>query len=430
MRRFTWMSLVLVIVLGLNYISRKNLPYAYSDIVSYNKLYYPDAQLRISRLYTAAHDSLVMEFKGKGISNNNLFELYANNRLLLKQQAPVFTLKPPVEQKQFFLRINGAPDSVEINIDYTPVNIYRQSGNSGDVVYEVTSAALPVTGAALRPVSDWQAPEYDAGAAELQRADIYLADSMHVGRDDAPATKVYKIAVYILNATRGKLGVPSDSLSGLSPLGQLEAIHKGSLKLWCGNYSDIFSFFASRAGIPVRLGSCGMVNRGIGIGEHAFNEVYLEDAGCWAYVDLTAQNIFVKKGGEYLNAVDVQRYLRHGAENAGLTTLHYTGDSIRPVPFEQADSLPRYYFHPGNYFYFFYGDFLKRKEPATLFARALKFFYTRPYQAVYSDNPDTGNWQLYFRLATNYLLAVLFLLWLFVAVAAVRGRRAKPGYRK
>ena len=426
MRRFIGISLALAIVLGLNFISRKNLPYAYSDIVSYNKLYYADSQLRISRLYTTAHDSLVMEFKGKGITQSNLFELYANNRLLLQQQAPVFTLRPPTAQKQFFLRVNGAADSVEINIDYTPVEVYRASGNSGDVLYDVSSAALPVTNEALHPVSDWQAPEYDGGAAERQRADTYLQDSMHIGKGDAPAVKVYKIAAYILNATRGKLGTASDSTLALSPLSQLEAVRDGPLKLWCGNYSDIFSFFAGRAGVPVRPVSCGVVSKGVGIGEHTFNEVYLEDVGCWAYVDLTAQNIFVKNGEEYLNVIDVQRYLRHGVENSGLTAVHYNGDSISPVPFEQADSVDRYYFHPGNYFYFYYGDFLKRREPKNLFERAVKFFYTRPYQAVYSDNLDMGNWQLYTRVATNYLLAALFLLWLFAAVAAVRGRGAKP----
>jgi len=216
MRRFIWISLMLVGVSGLDFIARKDLPYAYSEIVSYNKLYYPEEVLRISGLHVAPGDSLVMEVKGRGIKSSNLFELYAGNRLLVRQQAPVLTMRPPVEQKQFFLRINSSPDSVEVNIDYTPVNVYRQSGNSGDVLYEVTSRALPVTSEALRPVGDWQTP-WPAGD-EAQRAAVLLRDSMQVNKSDRPATIVYKIAAYILRATRGKLGVPSDSLSGLNPV--------------------------------------------------------------------------------------------------------------------------------------------------------------------------------------------------------------------
>src|SRR5437879_3233683 len=106
MRLFNWIRISLLLVFILNGFSRNFLPYAYSHIISYNKLYYPDEHLRISGL-SIDNDSLVMEFKGKGITDSNRFELYADSQLLERQQGPVFKIRLPAGQKQFFLRING-----------------------------------------------------------------------------------------------------------------------------------------------------------------------------------------------------------------------------------------------------------------------------------------------------------------------------------
>lgn len=424
MRRFFLASLLLIMAFILNFYFRKRLPYAYSNMLSYNQLYYPAEHLRISRLVATQGDSLIIVFKGARIKASNLFEVFYGDSLLVRQQGAFLTVKPRPDQKKFFVRLNSGPDTLEINIDYTPLYVYARAGNSSEDVYEVTSADLPITAAHLLNISTWQTPD-PAGAGGKQ-AVHYLQDSMRIQPHDSSHVVISKIADFILKKTHGQLGVPADSLSGLTPAEQLEFVHNGKSKIWCGNFAQIFSFFASNAGLPVRVVNCGGNMLNVSVGAHSFNEVYLKERECWAYVDLTSQNVFVKKGSHFMNTVEIQRYLRFQPDGTGLTAFHFDGDSIKPISFSAAGSLPLYYFHPGNYFYFFYGDYLKNKDVEHIAARIKKFFSIKPNQAIYSDNITTGNSQFYMRIASNYLLAVLLTVWMIITVAMLKSRLEKP----
>lgn len=417
-RSLVCISSLLFVIAVINLVSRKYLPYSYTKILPYNQLYYTDEQLRIYDIGQKEGDSLIIRFKGNGIEKNNHFEIFTDSVLTLSQQSENLTIRPDPKQKQFFLRINDHPRKYLINIDYTPLSTYQQAGNSSTTIYEVTSRDMLISPASFYRLSDWDVSSlWREKIRDKSKPDHYLYDSMKVVVTDSTHIKVLKIARYLLNATQGRLGIPSDDMAQLSPIQQLEYVRSGRSQLWCGNYVDLFSFFSSYAGVAGRIVSCGNHVGNTTLGQHSWNEVFLPEWDCWAYVDLTAGNVLVRKGDYFLNTLDLYALLRSGSTaNDGTTAYHFNGDSIALTPFQNVTGFARYYFHPGNSFQYIYADFLKRQIPENIFERIKKFFYLWPYYATYSDDIMQGNCQFYFRLVTNYLLVVITVLWLFSVV--------------
>ncbi len=417
-RNLIRVSFLLFVIAAVNLVSRKYLPYSYTRILPYNQLYYTDEQLRICDLEQKEGDSLIIRFKGNGIGKSNHFELFADSVLVLSQRSENLTIRPDPKQKQFFLRINDQPRKYLINIDYTPLSTYQQAGNSSTVLYEVTSGDMLISPASFYNLSDWDISSFwREKIRDKSKPDRYLYDSMKVAATDSTHIKVLKIARYLLAATKGRLGIPSDYMAQLSPIQQLEYVRSGHSQLWCGNYTDLFSLFSSYAGVAGRILSCGNHIGNTALGQHSWNEVFLPEWDGWAYVDLTAGNVFVRKGDRFLNTLDLYTVLRSGSTaNDGIAAYHFNDDSIALTPFQKVSGSARYYFHPGNSFQYLYEDFFKRQIPENMFERIKKFFYLRPYYATYSDNLTRGNWQFYFRLVTNYLLGMIAVVWLFSAV--------------
>jgi hypothetical protein len=246
-----------------------------------------------------------------------------------------------------------------------------------------------------------------------------LKDSIHILEGESSDQKILKIARFILKKTAGKEGIPADELSRLHPLKQLEYIESGKSRVWCGNFSAIFSYLATSAGIQVRLVSCGLSNGGVSTGIHVFCEAFLKEEESWAYVDLTSRNILVRYNEKWLNAIDIQRLLRYRVQDSSFLAWHYEKDSLFQVPFYKVEKLNDYYFHSNAVFTFYFGDYLAIQEPANIFSRAIKFFYTKPYYAFYSDNLPVSNPAFFLRILTNYLLAAVFLAWLLMLMRRI-----------
>jgi hypothetical protein len=285
--------------------------------------------------------------------------------------------------------------------------MYRIFGNGSTLTYEITGSNVPVDPDNLYSLADWAMSFNDFSEAEKKEADRYLRDSVHIKPAEATTERVLKIADFILQRVKGMDGVPSDSMLQLSPVDQLKCAQAGRSKIWCGIYTSIFCFFAGRAGVPVRLIDCGNSRAGISDGIHVFSEVYLKEYNSWAYVDLLAKTVFVKKEGQYLNVIDVQRLLEYPIEDADLTASYFNGDSIVQTPYNQVASTARTYFHRDNTFRFFFNDFLKIENPKSLFERVTKIFYTKPYYAVYGDDLGTGQWQFILRIISTFLMFLL-----------------------
>ena len=135
-----------------------------------------------------------------------------------------------------------------------------------------------------------------------------------------------------------------------------------------------------------------------------------------AYVDLTMRNIFVKKNDQFLNAAQVYSLFKLKGDNAdGTVALHVSKDTMQEQAFNNVSDLTKYYFHPGNEFHYLYSDYFKKSFPGNIGERFINFFYHRPYYAIYSDNISFENYQFYYRLISNYSLAVFILVYIICA---------------
>lgn len=399
--------------------------FSYAVMPAYNHLYELNEQIRISHFTENGNRSVSIAFNGNGIKDVNAFKVYCNNALLTQMNARELTFSPLADARKYVIKVNDIPGDVIIDLDYTPDSVYRMAGNSGGVSFEVIGSNIPIETGDSYSLQDW-ALTFDKynSEAENKEAALYIKDSMMISSADSSTVKVLKIAQFVLQRVKDRSGVPTDSMTQLSPVNQLKCVQAGKSKLWCGNYSAIFAYFASKAGIPVRLVGCGDYLASISSGTHVFNEVWMKEYNCWMYVDLLAKTVMVKKGDRFLNVIDVARLVRYPMQDPDLVAWYFEGDSIVQKPFDQVANTARYYFHKNNTFTFYFNDFLKRQNPENLLERVKKIFYTRPYYAMYGDNIAIGKSQLTFRLITTYLMFLLMGLCLFFGLRMVRLKKS------
>jgi len=409
----------------LNFVARKKMTYSYADLLSYNQLYEVDEQLKISQVTENKDHSVTFAFSGKGVKKHNVFKVYHKDRLLAQVSGPKLTFTPLAGTETYFIKLNEVTEHITIDLNYTPDSVFKNVGNSLSGACELTNVSIPIQERPLYSLKDW-GWYFDDFEGEEKAAARYLKDSMKILPTDPSITRVMKIAGYILQTSKGMDGTPTDTMTKLSPIDQLEYARAGKSKIWCGIYTAVFSYFACRAGVPVRFIQCGNSWSAISSGDHVFNEVYIEELGQWLYVDLLAKTIFVKKGERYLNVADVQRLLKYSIDDADLVAGYFNGDSIVLTPYKQVSSTARYYFHPNNTFYFYFGDYLKIHNPRNVFERVKKIFYPKPYYAMYGNNIGSGKSQFDFRIATTYTMVLFMGLCLVFGLVALVIRKKRP----
>lgn len=415
-KRFIWFGGIFVCLLVLNYVGRKKLPYAYAEILSYNQLYYQDETIRITRVYCSSKDSLTFEFRGGDIKGTNLFELFLDSALFAKKTSKYLTIMPSTGLNRYMLRINGGRN-YSIDIDRSSLDINYNNNQTVSSSYEVSSRDILISDIRLTRFNDWKETTFwKEETLDTSEVNRYLRDSIKILSTDKTSIKAAKIARYIIQSTFDRSGAPSEQIKELNPIQQLEEFRSGRSKLWCGNYSYLFAFFSTKAGIPVRTITCGTDLSGVSTGTHVFNEVFLNEEQSWAYVDLTMRNVFVKKNGQFLNAAQVYSLFKLKGDDAdGIVALHVSKDTMQEQAFNNVSGLTKYYFHPGNEFHYLYSDYFKKSFPGNIGERFINFFCRKPYYAVYSDNISFENYQFYYRLISNYCLAMFILVCIICA---------------
>jgi hypothetical protein len=393
---------------------------AYAVLLNYNQLYYDRDKIHIES-FAIRGDSVEINLDGGSMNQiKNEFSVLSGGRLINQQISSEKNLKvfpDSLNKGEFNILINGGKDSLQVSVEFLSDRIALANRGPINNPYVISTQTL-IGSQDLYHASDWTIRnwgEHDSDpdiAAETKRI---LDDSAQIRQNDPGSSKVLKIARFILQRTAGHEGEPAEGLSNFHPLMQLRVVQSGQSRIWCGNFSSIFSYFATKAGLPVRWVSCGKTEGRYSSGTHVFCEVFLKEQQSWVYVDLTSRNILVRYGKNWLNAIDIQRLLRYPIEDSSWVALHYEKDSLYETPFRNVSALVSYYFHPNNTFVFYFGDYLKIMTPKNIFSRAIKFFYGRPYYAIYSDNYRVSNARFYLRILTNYLLGLGILFYLFQA---------------
>jgi hypothetical protein len=392
----------LLLLLGLlNFLFRKRIPFAYADRLSYNSLYAVKEQFNITYLGKLGEDSILMRFGGVNSSSQNDFQVFCGDKKIVETRAPDLRMRPYPSSHRYKVRVNNN-DSFDIQIEMF----------HGDTIPWFT-LFQPVVKEDLPSTAHWVWNEasdptaYDQGYAER-----ILRDSMQIRQDQTSREKVVRIARYLLSRTVAKRGIPADTMTRLSPVSQWRCVLSGKSLLFCSNYCRILAYFSNRAGVPCRVIECGSLMNGLANGDHMSNEVYLAEAGLWAYVDLMDANVFVRKNDRFLNAIDVQRLLRYDGPDPGFTALHYRGDSLVELPFREASLVARDFFNPNNDFIFYYGNYSRLVVSRNPWDKLLNFLYPRPFYAVYSDKRDFPGYPFYIRLVTQIVFIAGLAAWL------------------
>jgi len=357
------------------------------ETLTYNQLYTTSDGISIKSIGQEGDSILRVSFAGKMMVDNNHFKVFYKDSLLKEAHSAAINFTPVPGIHTYLVDINGL-NKVDMTIDYTPLSVYREQHNSSNIVFEVTSTSVPVEQGKLHSMADWAARS-SGGDSVVSNA--YLYDSMHITRTDGTVEKTLKIARYVLSNLNDAYGAPPDTLLRMDALSQFIYARKTWSYVWCGNHGAIFSFFAERAGIPVRSVVSGRKYGPVSAGDHFFNEVYLKEFNCWAYVDLTTKNIFVKNRDRFLNTIDVSRLMKYTIEDSGFTSMRFARDTITSVPLYQADDQEKYYFHASNRVEFYFSDAFERMAtPKNIINRIKFFFWGKPYYAVCTDNYAPG----------------------------------------
>jgi hypothetical protein len=428
-------TVLLLIAFLFNYFTRKKLPFAHADVADYNLLYTTSDNIYIKKL-GVINDSLDILFGGNVKDVNRYTVSWHNSRPgngtdsgILSTTGKSLRYKPPPSKPQVIeVRLNDDTCSWSMNVSYTPEEVYRQAGNSSTLEYEVTSAGIAVEPSVVREVLDWT-PENWTQDKRIPFSSVqnFLADSAGIQKNETTVQKILKIGRIVLGKMPPDYGLPSDTVSALHPLQQLQQAKAGRVNLWCGNYVAIFGCLASAADIPNRIVLVGGAKKNLGLGNHVFCEAYLKEEKQWVYVDLTNNTILLQQGNRYLNVIDLQRLLRYPGGTDQVNCFTAAGDSINIVPFNTRSMNARYYFHQNTLFTFFYKDYNAKYSNPSLLQRIKNLFLTRPMYAVYSDNLPGRNYHFQARIFSNYLLAAVavawFLLLLRTIIRSLRKRR-------
>ena len=142
--------------------------------------------------------------------------------------------------------------------------------------------------------SSWRRYVYDYPAGEIEKARNALA----IPADPAGGTEqqIRQLGDSLLRRFSDQRGVPTTRLMSLSPYGQYQLLQSDSSeRLWCGNWSNIFAWFAWSRGIVTRIIEIEKPGD-----HHVFNECFIPETNSWAMVDLTNSLILPRApGGEF-----------------------------------------------------------------------------------------------------------------------------------
>ncbi|HWJ91947.1 MAG TPA: hypothetical protein VNR87_12590 [Flavisolibacter sp.] len=172
-----------------------------------------------------------------------------------------------------------------------------------------------------------------------------ISDSVVAGK--APTEdKVMAIGLFIYNRFKGQMGRPSAELLRSSPFRQYQQLAASdSVKLWCGNFAEIFSWFCWSHGIVCR--NIEVMNPG---NHHVLNECYIPESGRWVLVDLTNNLLMAQSKEQRLNLYEMMKALKARTVVSG---LHASGDSVSVELLDPATSyIQNFYQADHPYFYY------------------------------------------------------------------------------
>jgi hypothetical protein len=404
-RKFLLLLFFLLFIANLIIYMNRDKGFEYIQQSAYQDLY-PNINKGISTVTVEKDSVAIINLKGYPVDTR--WDIACNDEVAEKNQTlPLhFSLKQSVNRYTLAANDTGIPP-INIDIDYSPAEIYKKNGSSIATNYEIRFCSVPFVAADSTLVNKWKDPMQYVDTAELNAVKQILTDSLHLKATDSTINKIKTIGSYIYQSVKESMGVPPDSLAQYSVYKQFCLTKNREVKIWCGNISDIFHLFATAAGIVSRnigiTGNKELFNTGL----HALNECYLPETGEWAYNDITQNILFLTDtAGKILNAVDL--YQLKKLNQTGNIILYSSGDSA-VVKGNYSDPDKKYVWAENEIL------FPHPYNPATLYSwsnKIQRYVSRNPWLEIYSEKTVYNNSKFYLKVYLFYTWVILGLLML------------------
>lgn len=406
---------IFIILFSINLFIYKNRDdgYAYKEILNYNQLYQNKESLSIHKLSFNGTDSLRVTFAP---DNYNV----AKWQITLPDFTNYNTIGNPVIKLQegaynYSIKNIETKDSIiKLRLNFITENTYKKNGRTRNSDVELMQSSLPFTIQKRLSIKDWIQTSEFTTEQEIAIAEKTLMDSIHINSLDNSITKIQKIGSYILKKLDLKRGTPKDTMDLLSPLQRFKYAQQNKSKIWCGDFSSIFSFFANAAGITTRSVWLEGNANGILTAGHSFNESFIKELNKWIFIDLTSNTLSIQTNkGIYLNTIDFYNAYQITTDNLVMTSIN--NDSISKKTINYSESFYNDYFNPNvNFIYYYSSQF--NKHLYSFPEKIKRYAFKSPTFATYSNVSETDNFKFYTKQGALLILFLFTLYWIIISV--------------
>lgn len=410
---FNGFTFIVLFAINLFIYKNRDDGYAYKEFLNYNQLYQNKESLSIIKLRFNGTDSLRVVFAPDNYNGTKW-------QITLPDSSHYNTLNNPViklyegEHNYSIKNIETKDSIIKLRLNFMTKNSYNKNGRARNSDVELMQTSLPVTIEKTHSINDWiQSSEFTT-IQETAIAKKILIDSIHVNFSDNSITKIQKIGSYILKKLDSKRGTPKDTMDLLSPLKRFEYAQQNKSKIWCGDFSSIFSFFANTAGITTRsVWVEGNANGILTVG-HSFNESYIKELNKWIFVDLTSNTLSIQTNKDtYLNTIDF--YNAHQLTTDNLVITSFKNDSISKKIIKYSYSFYNDYFNSYVDFVYYYSSQFNT-HLYSLPEKIKRYATKSPTFATYSNVTETDNFKFYTKQSFLLILFLFIIYWIMLSI--------------
>jgi hypothetical protein len=408
--------------------NRNSVDFKYSLEADYNDIYFQEESPRISSISTSKNGKLHLHFLPVKsdpvtvITNNSDTLIFPSNDFEINADYGINAFK--------IFSATKKNDTIEININKVHKEAYvNYEENTPDDILIVNSTTIPILTNNFMPVDTWKS-DYDyVSPSEIKAAKNILAAEAGVNPKDDDITKLKKICKFLLDKLDEKRGIPSSLMMSSTPFQQYQNAIENKSKVWCGNFTHIYAFFANVAGVITRQVD---VNSNVGsviTSAHAFNESYIKEQNLWAFVDLNSSKILVyNKNQKPLNALDLFQ-LRKMKVYEGINACIYSKSQLQEIPYKDVNQTEVKYFKREAYFtYNFPSSYSLNYAGNGQFLKKIKnYLVPSKIGLYYSENAEKKSHLLFY---ARYFFLYSFLLLTVIYLSAFANFRMKRKSRK
>jgi hypothetical protein len=246
-------------------------------------------------------------------------------------------------------------------------------------------------------IKKWQQTVHDYSKKEISEARLITQSELRL-KDKSTLSKVTILGSFIYSRFEGQNGSTSPVLQSISPLQQYKKLcSSDTLKLMCGQFAQIFSFFCWSEGITNR--TIEIINPG---DHHVVNECYIPEKKQWVLVDLTTNQLLLQdEKKNFLNLLDFKKNLE---QSSPVLVWKANNDSIQQEQLDFSSSyITTYYLKNNPLIYYYQTD---NNKVYQLHNKIKRYFFPITWYEIFETNDHTN---LFFIKGLLIILWVIFI---------------------